>query len=300
MVLGGNVTLRDGVYTKRFEPNVDIFNLRRRRRRAAGGGAPRQRRCPSASTSRSMRRAPYGSTTISRGLSRAPSSRSMGRTTSRCCSGRAEIDHGDILFEGNRYRITRGAIDFRNPSRIEPFFDIQAETTSARSPIRAAPPRARTRSTASRSRFPARSRDGMNFDLNSDPPLPKVDIISLVFGQANATDLGDPELRQLRPHAATQSEEQLIKAGLAAGPGRRHHRDGRPRASSRRSASIRSRSPEPRHLLGRSADPHGPAHHRQAAVEPRLPHLRPRARHDHARPDHRPGVRSSPTASAGS
>ena len=32
-----------------------------------------------------------------------------------------------MLFEGNRYRITRGTIDFLNPNGIEPFFDIEAE-----------------------------------------------------------------------------------------------------------------------------------------------------------------------------
>jgi hypothetical protein len=49
-------------------------------------------------------------------------------------------------------------------------------------------------------------------ELNSDPPLPMVTIISLLFGQA--TDLANPELQALRPEAATQSEEQLLRAGL--------------------------------------------------------------------------------------
>ena len=52
----------------------------------------------------------------------------------------------------------------------------------------------------------------MNLELNSDPPLPTVNIISLLFGQT--TDLENPELQALRPQAATQSEEQLLKAGL--------------------------------------------------------------------------------------
>jgi hypothetical protein len=50
--------------------------------------------------------------------------------------------------------------------------------------------------------------------VNSDPPLPAVDIISLMFGQTSGADLANPELRRLRPDAATQSEEQLLKAGL--------------------------------------------------------------------------------------
>ena len=46
--------------------------------------------------------------------------------------GRAEIERGDVLFEGNRYIVTPGgSIDFFNPSRIEPFFDLEAETRVA-------------------------------------------------------------------------------------------------------------------------------------------------------------------------
>src|SRR5206468_11068763 len=41
--------------------------------------------------------------------------------------GHAIIERGEILFEGNRYRITRGTIDFVNPTRIQPFVDIEAE-----------------------------------------------------------------------------------------------------------------------------------------------------------------------------
>jgi hypothetical protein len=39
-----------------------------------------------------------------------------------------------------------------------------------------------------------------------------VDIVAILFGQA--TDLANPEIRALRPQAATQSEEQLLKAGI--------------------------------------------------------------------------------------
>ena len=42
--------------------------------------------------------------------------------------GRAEITRGEFLFEGRRYLVTRGTLDFTNPVRIEPTFDIAAET----------------------------------------------------------------------------------------------------------------------------------------------------------------------------
>ena len=42
--------------------------------------------------------------------------------------GHAEIDRGEVEFEGRRYLVTRGSLDFANANRIEPFFDIEAET----------------------------------------------------------------------------------------------------------------------------------------------------------------------------
>ena len=42
--------------------------------------------------------------------------------------GRADIERGDVRFEGRRYQVTRGSLDFTNPNRIQPFFDIEAET----------------------------------------------------------------------------------------------------------------------------------------------------------------------------
>jgi autotransporter translocation and assembly factor TamB len=118
--------------------------------------------------------------------------------------GRVDVERGELTFEGNRYRITRGTIDFLNPARLDPFFDIEAETR-----IRVATSAETYRITLAVSG----TLDGrMNLELNSDPPLPTVNIISLLFGQT--TDLRDPELQALSPQAATQSEEQLLKAGL--------------------------------------------------------------------------------------
>ena len=42
--------------------------------------------------------------------------------------GRAEIERGEVAFEGKRYVVTHGTIDFSNPNRIEPFFDVEAQT----------------------------------------------------------------------------------------------------------------------------------------------------------------------------
>ena len=42
--------------------------------------------------------------------------------------GRADIERGEVRFEGRRYLISRGSVEFTNPERILPFFDIEAET----------------------------------------------------------------------------------------------------------------------------------------------------------------------------
>jgi len=216
LVLGGNVTIRDGVYSKRFEPNVDIFAF-------ASGGA----NLPAPVSDTATLPVRYDIKVLAPGTLRLENN--LARMVARAdltlsgtydkpiLFGRADIDRGEIFFEGNRYRVTRGTIDFLNPSRIEPFFDLQAET---RLRTVAGSRNAVTASTASSETYRVTiavsgTLDGrMNFEVNSDPPLATVDILSLIFGQATATNLENPELRRLRPEAATRSEEQLLKVGL--------------------------------------------------------------------------------------
>jgi hypothetical protein len=203
LVLGGTVTLREGVYLKRFEPNLDIFSL-------ASGSS----QLPAAASETATLPLRYDVRVLAPGTLRLENN--LARMVARAdltlngtydnplLFGRADIERGEISFEGNRYRVTRGTIDFLNPARIDPFFDLEAET------------RIRVASSAETYRITlavSGTLDGrMNLELNSDPPLPTVNIIALVFGQT--TDLQNPELQALRPQAATQSEEQLLKAGL--------------------------------------------------------------------------------------
>jgi translocation and assembly module TamB len=114
--------------------------------------------------------------------------------------GRAEIDQGEVLFEGNRYIVTRGAIDFSNPTRIEPFFDVEAET--------------RIRSPGQTYRITLQATGTLNRihpSFTSDPPLSSVDILGLLFGEVRST--ADAELRALqRPN---ELEEELLRARAA-------------------------------------------------------------------------------------
>jgi translocation and assembly module TamB len=42
-------------------------------------------------------------------------------------TGRVEASGGTLSFQGNRYTVTRGNIDFVDPLRIQPVIDIEAE-----------------------------------------------------------------------------------------------------------------------------------------------------------------------------
>lgn len=113
--------------------------------------------------------------------------------------GRAEIDQGEVLFEGNRYRVTRGTVDFANPTQIEPFFDIEAETR-VRVPSQIY--RVTFRATGTMDRFVP--------EFSSDPPLPAIDVVSLLLGEVY--DPQDAEIRALR---SRERSEQALVAGAA-------------------------------------------------------------------------------------
>ena len=113
--------------------------------------------------------------------------------------GRADIDRGELLLEGNRYLVTRGAIEFTNPTRIDPFFDIEAET------------RARAPGQTYRVTFRASgTRDRFAWDFSSDPPLSTVDILAMLFGDLR--DPRDAELSALRLRDRTEEELLVARA----------------------------------------------------------------------------------------
>ncbi len=81
--------------------------------------------------------------------------------------GRAEVDRGRIYFQGNTYTIRRGTIDFNNPVKIDPLFNIEAETR-----IRSYRVTLNVNGTLERV-YPT---------LSSDPPLSAVQIVNLLAG----------------------------------------------------------------------------------------------------------------------
>ena len=114
--------------------------------------------------------------------------------------GNAEIDRGEVFFEGNRYRITRGSISFANPTEFEPFFDIEAET-DVRVPGQTYRVTLGVVGTTER----------LDFELSSDPPLPEFEILGMLLG-----DVRDPQAAELRSLRAQEaSRQELLQAGAA-------------------------------------------------------------------------------------
>jgi translocation and assembly module TamB len=111
--------------------------------------------------------------------------------------GRADIDRGDVRFEGRRYQVTRGSLDFANPTRIQPFFDVEAETR-VRVPNQTYRVTLRLTGTT----------DRMQPTFESDPPLAPLDVLTLLFSDTAPT--GDIELASLRQ--PNQREQEILQA----------------------------------------------------------------------------------------
>lgn len=111
--------------------------------------------------------------------------------------GRADIERGEVRFEGRRYLVSRGSMDFTNPNRIQPFFDIEAETR-VRVPGETYRVTLRVAGTTER----------LQPEFTSDPPLAPLDILTLLF--SDTAPSGDVELNALRQ--PSERQQRLLEA----------------------------------------------------------------------------------------
>ena len=202
-VLSGLVTVQNAVWTTRFDTGGNLFDFGG----GTGGGTPIVAVAPANSNMPPVRLdvrviAP-GTLRIENNDANIVSSADLtfrGTYERPIVCGSAEISRGEFIFEGRRYVVTRGRLDFTNPVRIEPTFDIAAETQ-----VRV--PQQTYRITLSASGTMQRLRPV----FSSDPPLPQVDVASLLLGDL-ATGR-DADLRALsRPDL---TEQQLVQARVA-------------------------------------------------------------------------------------
>jgi translocation and assembly module TamB len=79
--------------------------------------------------------------------------------------GRVEAREGTFFFRRNTFKITNGSIDFINPERTQPIFDVKAKTTVRNYQI---------------DLNLSGSLDSFRLALTSDPPLSETDILALL------------------------------------------------------------------------------------------------------------------------
>ena len=103
--------------------------------------------------------------------------------------GTTEAHRGEVYFLGQRYDITAGKIDFVDPTKVQPFIELTAET-------RVRSYRVELRLTGTSDRFYP--------ELSSDPPLRTVDILRLLSGASERDILIGTE------------EEELAGVGVAS------------------------------------------------------------------------------------
>lgn len=210
-VLSGSVLVRSAVLSRRIDLTPSFIEL------AGGGGTavPRPSTPTDVPLGFDIRLVAPSSLRIDNNVARIVSSADLtlrGTYDRPLVFGRAEIERGEVLFEGRRYVVTRGTVDFSNPTRIEPYFDLEAET-------RVRVPGQTYRVSMSAAGTFAR----LQFSLDSDPPLPDMEIVSLLLSNTAPTD---PELAQLRAPQATEQQllqaraAQLLMSPLSAGVGR--------------------------------------------------------------------------------
>jgi hypothetical protein len=186
----GTVDVRQALYTKRYDVASELLGARRVLSAPEAGsleeGAQLDLRV----------RAP-GTVRIDNNLATLVASADLsiqGTTRAPVVTGRAEIERGRVYFQGRTYVVQKGTLDFVNPHRLDPLFDIEAVTR-----IRSYQVTLRVSGTLER----------VTPTLTSDPPLSSLQILALLAGQ------DESEVANLTQTQARQSQAQLAVAGAA-------------------------------------------------------------------------------------
>ena len=109
---------------------------------------------------------------------------------------------GTITFQGKRYEITRGNIDFIDPFRIEPVIDIQAEADVRDYRVILAI---------------TGTSDRVRVEFRSDPPLSQLELVSLVAGGKTREELDRENAATATPvNPSLPTSEQLFQGGAAS------------------------------------------------------------------------------------
>jgi translocation and assembly module TamB len=165
--LTGEVQVRQAVWTRRYDVATELLARRRLEApQAVAGGRLRYD---------VKVRAP-GTLSVDNNLATVHARADLtlsGTYAAPVLLGRAEIDRGRVYFQGNTYEIRRGTVDFLDPMRLDPLFDLEAETR-----VRSYAVTLKLNGTLERV-YPS---------LTSDPPLNTLQIVNLLAGRSETEE----------------------------------------------------------------------------------------------------------------
>ncbi len=188
--IGGTIDVRQALWTRRYDVASEILATRR------PGLAPDAGSFEEGAQLDLRVRVP-GTLRIDNNLASVTARADLalsGSSRAPVVTGRAEIERGQLYFQGRTYIVQRGTLDFVNPQRLDPLFDIEALTR-----IRSYSVTLRVSGTLERV-TPA---------LTSDPPLSSLQILALLAGQ------DESEVANLTQTQARDRQGQLAAAGAA-------------------------------------------------------------------------------------
>jgi translocation and assembly module TamB len=117
-------------------------------------------------------------------------------------TGHVEATEGTLQLQGKKYEVTRGNIDFVDPFRIEPVVDIQAETDVRDYRV--------ILSITGKG-------DKIRVEFRSDPPLPQLELVSLIAGGKTRDELERERLATGRTEdTRLPTSEELFQGGAAS------------------------------------------------------------------------------------
>ena len=192
--LAGSVVVRNAVYARNFATGSDLLDLG-----AEPSAAPGPELAPGLPLRYDVRITAPSTLVVRNAFMRLTATAELqlrGTFDRPLLFGRAEVDRGEFTFEGRRYQITRGTIDFNNPTRIQPFFDVETET--------------RVRVPGQTYRVIARAAgtmDRLTPTFEADPPLQEVEVLSLLL--SDVAPGRDVEFRQYSTDITPQ--QQLLR-----------------------------------------------------------------------------------------
>jgi hypothetical protein len=218
--LGGTVTVKSALWNRRVDTPGSIFDLASRRSAAASAAGGLVEAATTVPLRFDIQLLMPSTLRVENNLARIVASADLtlrGTYDRPVIAGHADIDRGEVTFEGRRYRITHGTMDFANTTRVDPFFDVEAET-NVRVPGQTYRVTAALTGTS----------DQLRWTLSSDPPLPTPDVLALLFSDARRTGTQDvaPELRALNNPNQTQTDiittraTQAITGGISSEVGK--------------------------------------------------------------------------------